>query len=88
MERTGIDVCLEAAILQLLEERGAGKTICPSEVARAVAPSADRKAWMPLIEPVRAAARRLVTAGKIVITQRGVVVEDARVRGPIRLRRA
>ena len=32
-----IDAALEAAILALLDERGRGKTICPSEAARRVA---------------------------------------------------
>ncbi len=32
----------------LLAERGAGKTICPSEAARAVAGSDERAAWEPL----------------------------------------
>ena len=34
-----VDDRLEASILALLRERGAGKTICPSEAARAVAAS-------------------------------------------------
>ena len=74
---------LEAAILQLLDQRGAGKTICPSEAARAVFP----KAWELQMEPARAAARRLVSAGRIVITQGGVVVDPSQAKGPIRLRK-
>jgi hypothetical protein len=80
------DGALEAAILNLLSERGAGKTICPSEAARAVAASDERKAWEQLMEPARAAARRLVTAGKIVVTQGGHVVDGSTAKGPIRLR--
>ena len=75
----------EAAILRLLAERGAGKTICPSEVARAVAGSEEREQWEPLMEPVRAAAARLVAAGRIVVTQRGRVVDGLAAKGPIRL---
>ena len=77
---------LEATILRLLAERGAGKTICPSEAARAVAGSDEREAWEPLMEPARAAARRLVTAGKIDIMQHGSVVDGSTAKGPIRLR--
>jgi hypothetical protein len=77
------DRALEAAILGLLERRGRGKTICPSEAAREVAPDD----WEPLMERTRAAAFRLVAAGEIVVTQRGVVVDPARAKGPIRLRR-
>ena len=77
---------LEAEILRLLAERGQGKTICPSEAARSVAGSDERDVWEPLMEPARAAARRLVAAGRIAITQRGQVVDGATAKGPIRLR--
>ena len=80
------DKQLEAMILSLLAERGAGKTICPSEAARAVAGSDERDAWEPLMEPARAAARRLASAGKIDITQHGSVVDGSTAKGPIRLR--
>jgi hypothetical protein len=77
---------LEQAILRLLAERGAGKTICPSEAARAVG-GEDKTLWEPLMEPARAAARRLVAQGVIVITQGGRVVDGSTAKGPIRLRR-
>jgi hypothetical protein len=79
-----VDARLEEVILKLLDERGAGKTICPSEAARAL----SKNDWEPLMEPARAAARRLVSAGKIVITQGGVVVDPSTAKGPIRLRKA
>jgi hypothetical protein len=82
-----VDKQLESTILQLLEQRGAGKTICPSEAARAVAMSDERAAWNPLMEPARAAARRLVAAGRIVITQGGVIVDPSHAKGAIRLRK-
>ena len=82
------DAALEAAILSLLQARGGGKTICPSEAARAVAGSEEPQAWQPLMQPARAAARRLVAAGSIVITQGGRVVDPSRAKGPIRLRKA
>ena len=77
---------LERVILRLLQERGAGKTLCPSEAARAVAGSEAREAWEPLMEPARAAARRLVAAGRLVITQGGQVVDPSTAKGAIRLR--
>ncbi len=80
------DAALEATILRLLGERGVGKTICPSEAARAVAGTEERSAWEGLMEPARAAARRLVAAGKVVVTQSGVVVDASTAKGPIRLR--
>ena len=82
------DKALEAAIRTLLQARGAGKTICPSEAARAVAASDEQDVWQPLMEPARAAARRLVAAGEIVITQGGRVVDPSRAKGAIRLRMA
>ena len=78
------DAVLEATILSLLDQRAEGATICPSEVARAL----GGDDWRPLMEPVRAAARRLVAGGEIAITQGGEVVDGADARGPIRLRRA
>src|ERR1700761_2124155 len=79
---------VEAKIMELLECRSAGKTICPSEVARAMAGSDERSDWEPLMELTRAAACRLVEVGRILITQRGRVVDPARAEGPIRLRKA
>jgi hypothetical protein len=80
-----IDAQLEQTILQLLTARGAGKTICPSEAARALAGD-EPAAWQPLMEPARAAARRLVAAGSLLITQGGQVVDPSTAKGPIRLR--
>jgi hypothetical protein len=77
---------LEAAILDLLGQRAAGKTICPSEVARAVAGSQARSMWEPLMEPTRQAAGHLVNEGRLVITQHGRVIDGATAKGPVRLR--
>ncbi|WP_042800347.1 DUF3253 domain-containing protein [Streptomyces sp. C] len=77
---------LERTILDLLDRRGPGATICPSDAARA-AYAADDDGWRALMEPVRRAARRLVAAGDVEITQRGRPVDPDRARGPIRIRR-
>jgi type II secretory pathway predicted ATPase ExeA len=77
---------LQREILTLLAKRGAGKTICPSEAARAFAASDDRKRWEPVMDPAREAAQQLVAAGKIVVTQHGAVVDSRTAKGPIRLR--
>lgn len=83
------DRALEAAIDDLLARRSSGATICPSEAARAVAgPDADDDAWRDLMEPARRAARRLVAAGEVEITQGGRVVDPSTARGAIRIRRA
>ena len=82
----GVDTerALENAITDLLDQRGAGKTICPSEAARRV----DPQGWRDLMEPARSAARRLVDAGEVEMTQQGRVVDPASARGPVRLRRS
>lgn len=77
---------LESEILRLLSERAEGKTICPSEAARAVAASDDRADWEPLMELAREAAQRLVADGAIVMTQGGHVIDGRTAKGPIRLR--
>ena len=79
-----VDHDLESAIVGLLARRAGDATICPSEAAKAV----DPEGWRDLMEPERAAARRLVTAGDVVITQGGRVVDPSTARGPIRIRRA
>lgn len=73
---------LERAILELLQQRDPGATICPSEAARAV----DRDNWRDLMEPARQAARRLAHEGRLQITQKGRPVDPADFKGPIRLR--
>jgi hypothetical protein len=83
-----VDRALEESIQSLLTSRPADATICPSEAARAVAGNDDESAWRELMEPARRAARRLVAAGEIEITQNGRVVDPSTAKGPIRLRRA
>ncbi|WP_240720975.1 DUF3253 domain-containing protein [Pseudarthrobacter sp. NamE2] len=75
---------LEAKIMELLAARAASATICPSDVARAL----GGEHWRHLMEPVRQAARRLVDAGEVEVTQRGSVVDPESAKGPIRIRKA
>ncbi|MBG6178963.1 DUF3253 domain-containing protein [Arthrobacter sp. CAN_A1] len=74
---------LEAAIRRLLGERAPEATICPSEAARAVSDGQ----WRDLMEASRDAARRLVAAGEVEITQGGTVIDPSTIKGPIRIRR-
>ncbi len=74
---------IRQAILKYVELRGHGKTICPSEVSRALALEED--AWRALMPEVRSVASALAREGRLVITQKGRVVDGDQVRGPIRL---
>lgn len=78
-----VDEALERSIRELLTRTRDGGTICPSEAARAV----GGERWRDLMEPARAAARRLVARGEVEITQGGLVVDPSTATGPIRIRR-
>ncbi|MEM6620131.1 MAG: DUF3253 domain-containing protein [Pseudomonadota bacterium] len=62
----------------LAHRRGAGKTFCPSEAARTLAPNN----WRPLMNQVRQVAANL---SDIEATQKGASVDPREARGPIRL---
>jgi len=84
---TKVDRELEAKILELLGQRAATATICPSDAARAVgATGDDPEGWRDLMEPARRAARRLVATDVVTITQGGQPVDPSTARGPIRIR--
>ena len=75
---------IEETMLRLATERGAGKTICPSEVARALGgPHPD--GWSPLMQPVRRVAVRLAHEGRIAILRKGRPVDPDDFRGIYRL---
>ena len=59
------------------------KSICPSEVARALEP----ENWRPLMGAVRQAAARLCAAGSIEILRKGKPIAPEAMHGVIRLRR-
>lgn len=81
---TKTDQALQDAIIELLDQRAATSTICPSEAAKQV----DPDGWRELMEPARRAARRLVDEGRVEITQGGHVVDPSTAKGPIRVRKA
>ena len=83
MEESRIPDVLERTILQLLARRAPTSSICPSDAARAVAGDGD---WRRLMGPTREAARRLVAAGEVEVTQGGEQVDPVAARGPIRIR--
>jgi hypothetical protein len=69
-------------ILRLAAAVGPAKSICPSEVARAL-----EDTWRPLMGPVRAEAVALAREGRLLILRHGKPVADLdALRGVIRLR--
>jgi hypothetical protein len=71
---------IAATLVALVRERGRGKTLCPSDAARAL-----RADWRPLMPAVRATAAKLQQRGALQAFQKGRPVDPATARGPIRL---
>ena len=71
----------EAAILRLVAERGGGKTICPSEAARAL----DPELWRARLREVRAVAVRLAGEGRVAIYRKGRPVDPNAFSGVYRI---
>ena len=69
-------------ILRLCALRGAGKSICPSEVARALA--AEEQVWRRLMPEIRLIGHVLAEEGGIAILQKGERADTDRIKGPIR----
>lgn len=72
-----------ATIRDLLARREPGRTICPSEAARALGGDDGFRPLMPL---VREAAAAMADEDEIEVTQSGEVVDARSARGPVRLR--
>jgi hypothetical protein len=79
------DEAVAGAILALTTARGPGRTICPSEAARALAGEGGR--WRELMPSVRRVAGALAERGALRVSQRGREVDPAAAWGPIRLGR-
>ena len=73
---------IEAVILALLAGAGSGRTVSPTEVARALEPGPR---WHRLMPSVRRAAVKLARAGRIVITRKGMPVDASDFKGVYRL---
>jgi hypothetical protein len=75
---------LADTILALTADRGAGKTICPSDAARKLGgPHPD--GWGPLMIPIRRAAVALAREGRIVIYRKGKPVDPDDFKGVYRI---
>jgi len=73
---------IRACFLEKVHQRGADKSICPSEIARALGGAT----WRDLMPAVREVGTMLAREGAIVVTQKGQVVDPFQVKGPIRYR--
>ena len=79
---------VEQIILSLLNDRGPGKSICPSDAARCCAANTGHPAeWRQYLQPVRDAAARLASAGALIVTQGDHAIDIASAKGPIRFRK-
>lgn len=72
-------------VMELLVERGPGRSICPSEAARMIGVRLGCH-WQDLMRPVRTVAAALVDMGVVEATQHEAIVDIRKVRGPVRLR--
>ncbi|MFW5661367.1 MAG: DUF3253 domain-containing protein [Oceanicaulis sp.] len=72
---------IEAVILSLVEARGPGKSICPSEAAREAFPDT----WTDHMRHVRSAAIHLAREGRISILRKGKPVDPNDFKGVYRL---
>lgn len=72
---------IRVELLRQVEARGGDKSICPSEVARALAPE-----WRSLMGRIRTIAVELSREQRIDILRKGRPIEPSAVKGVIRLR--
>lgn len=75
---------LRDTILSLAVDRGRGKSICPSEAARALA-GPNEKQWRRLMKPIRDVAVTMARGGDIVILRKGKPVDPDNFKGVYRI---
>lgn len=81
MTLTPQETRVRATILRQIQERGPGKTSCPSEVAR----SLSRFNWHPLLPVVHGMIKTLHREGLIGVFKRNKPVDPAVTGGPYRI---
>lgn len=77
------DTQITERIFELLSKRQPGATICPSEVARSLAPNGA--SWRGQMPQVRQVAQALARQQRLCVTRGGVPVDATAPGGPIRL---
>ena len=73
---------IEAAIFRLLDEAGAGKTVSPTDVARALVAGPD---WHVAMPPIRRMAVKLAIEDRLVIYRKGKPADPNEFKGVYRL---
>lgn len=78
---------LDALIVELCAQAPVGRTICPTDAAKAFADGRgeDELGWRSHLTEVRRAAVRLANEGRLVITRKGKMVDPNDFRGVYRL---
>ena len=77
----GNETRLRHADVRALLRHRAGKTICPSDVARTL----GGEHWRDLMPQIRDVAGEMAGVGEVTVTQKGETVDPCTARGPIRL---
>jgi hypothetical protein len=75
---------IEATLLRLVAERGPGRTVDPTEAARALGGD-HPDGWGPLMQPIRRAAVALAEQGRVVILRKGKPADPRDFKGVYRL---
>lgn len=75
---------IRISINEHLAKAGEGKTISPSDVARAMA-GKDEKAWSQLMKPLRRVCIAMAKDGEIEIRRKGKIADPDEFRGVYRL---
>lgn len=76
---------IEDLVLRLARERGAGKTICPTEAAKAAADQRGEEDWRGRLSNVKAAAVKLAKRGGVAIYRKGKPVDPDDFKGIYRI---
>lgn len=75
---------IEERMLALVAECAPDKSVCPSDVARALA-GGHPDQWGPLMQPVRRIAVRLAEEGRLIVLRKGKPADPQAFKGVYRL---
>lgn len=73
---------ISQTILKMASQRAPDKTVCPSEIARALFPDD----WRKHMDEIRTEAVKLQNEGKVQITQKAKAVDVEHIKGPVRIK--